>query len=277
MMFPVPPKANPPDVSVVVVTHKHRRYVERCLDALERVRGEVSIEVFLVDNRSGDGTPELVAKKYPWVLLEARDKRSGFSANNNHALRRASGRYALVLNPDTEVRPGALAALTRFMDRNADVGVCGAKLLYPDGTVQPSCRRFPTVSSVLARRTPLRLFSVGSAANARHLMLDAPPEGPCEVDWLLGACLFVRRKAIDDVGLLDEGYFLYVEDIDWCYRMHQKGWRVCWVPEAEIVHHHLALSDRRLLSWHSWVHARSMIRYYRKHLAPSFLRLRSDS
>ena len=106
----------------------------------------------------------------------------------------------------------------------------------------------------------------------RGQRLDAPQT----VDWLLGACLFVRREAIDDVGLLDEGYFLYVEDIDWCYRMHQKGWGVYWVPDAEIIHHHVAASDRRLLSWHSWVHLRSMVRYFRKHMAPSFLRRRAD-
>jgi GT2 family glycosyltransferase len=266
-----------PDVSVVVVTHRHRAFVERCLDALDRVRAEAALEVFLVDNLSRDGTPELVAEKYPWVRLSVRDRRRGFSDNNNYALRQAAGRYVLVLNPDTEVRPGAVAALVRFMDGHPEVGICGAKLLNPDGSVQPSCRRFPTLSSVLARRTPLRGVLKDSAANGRHLMKDRGATEPMDVDWLLGACLFVRRTAIDEVGLLDEGYLLYVEDIDWCYRMHQKNWGVSWVPEAEIVHHHLAVSDRRLFGWHGWVHLKSMIRYYRKHLAPSFLRLKVNA
>jgi GT2 family glycosyltransferase len=123
----------------------------------------------------------------------------------------------------------------------------------------------------------LRVFLRNSKANAAHLMLDTTSTAPLDVDWLLGACLFVRREAIADVGLLDEGYFLYVEDIDWSYRMHQKGWRVVWLPQAEIVHHHQATSDRKLLSWHSWVHLKSMIRYVRKHLLPGFLRLRTPT
>jgi GT2 family glycosyltransferase len=158
------------------------------------------------------------------------------------------------------------------MDRNPSVGIAGARLVFPNGAMQPSARRFPTLSSVLVRRTPLRWFLRESDANTRHLMKDLSPDGPREVDWLLGACLFVRRSAINDVGLLDEGYFLYVEDIDWCHRMHERGWGVYWVPEAEVVHHHLAVSDRRLLSWHSWVHLRSMFRYFRKHLTPTFVR-----
>jgi GT2 family glycosyltransferase len=154
-----------------------------------------------------------------------------------------------------------------------DAGIAGAKLLFPDGVVQPSCRRFPTFSSFVARRTPLRFFMRSSAANARHLMLNLSSEGPMEVDWVLGACMFVRRDAIQEVGLLDEGFYLYVEDIDWCYRMRQKGWKTWWVPEAEVVHHHQATSDRTLMGWHSWIHLKSMVRYYRKHLAPRFLRL----
>ena len=261
-----------PRISVVVVTHKHRAFIGRCLDSLERVRAEVPFEVIVVDNRSGAGTVEFVASRHPWARVEVRDRRRGFSDNNNFGIRRSTAPYVLILNPDTEVRPGALAALTRFMDSNPAAGIAGAKLLFPDGSIQPSCRRFPNLSSVLVRRTPLRVFMQGSEANARHLMLDHSSRTPTEVDWLLGACLFVRRSAINDVGLMDEGYFLYVEDIDWCFRMHQAGWKVYWVPEAEVVHHHLAVSDRKLLSWHSWVHLKSMLRYFRKHLAPTFLR-----
>jgi hypothetical protein len=265
----------PIDVSVVVVTHEHREFIGPCLESLAREVAELRGEVFVVDNRSRDGSAELVAQRHPWVQLIVRERRCGFSDNHNLAIRRARGRHVLILNPDTELRPGALATLTRFMDASPDVGICGAKLLFPDGSVQPSCRRFPTLRSVLVRRTPLRLLARGCAANRRHLMLDQPiATEPCDVDWLLGACLLVRRAAIDEVGLLDEGYHLYVEDIDWCYRMRRNGWRVCWVPQAQIVHAHQAASDRRLLSWHSWIHLRSMLRYYRKHLAPWPLKLR---
>ena len=261
-----------PRVSVIVVTHKHRAFIERCLDSLARVRPEIPFDVLVVDNRSGDGTVEFVKSRYPWARVEVRDRRRGFSDNNNFGIARSRAPYVLVLNPDTEVRPGALSALARFMDRTPDAGIAGAKLLFPDGTVQPSCRRFPNLSSVLVRRTPLRWFMRDSAANARHLMLDHSSTEPTEVDWLLGACLFVRRAAIDAVGLMDPGYFLYVEDIDWAYRMRQQGWKVYWVPQAEIVHHHLAVSDRKFFTWYSWVHLKSMGRYFKKNMAPRWMR-----
>jgi GT2 family glycosyltransferase len=268
----IPETSTNPDVSIIVVTHQHRPFIERCLDAIDRVRTELPCEVFVVDNLSDDGTAELVAAKYPWVRLSIRDRRCGFSDNNNFAIRQATGRYVLLLNPDTEIRPGALPALARFMDGRSDAGIAGAKLLTPDGAIQPSCRRFPTFGTFLVRRTPLRFIMRSSPANARHLMLDRPSTGPLEVDWVLGACMFVRRDAIEKVGMLDEGFFLYVEDIDWCYRMGLQGWKTYWVPEAEIVHHHLAASDRALVGWHSWVHLKSMFRYWRKHLAPRLLR-----
>lgn len=261
-----------PRVSIIVVTHKHRAFIGRCLDSIERARDEIPFEALVIDNRSGDGTPDFVSSRYPWARMDVRDRRRGFSDNYNFGIVRSSAPYVLILNPDTELRPGALSALARFMDRTPSAGIAGAKLIFPDGSMQPSARRFPTFQSVLVRRTPLRWFMRGSRANARHLMIDLKAKGPSEVDWLLGACLFVRRAAIDDVGLLDEGYFLYVEDIDWCYRMHQRDWKVFWVPEAEVVHHHLAVSDRRLLSWHSWIHLRSMARYFKKHLAPPFVK-----
>jgi len=266
--------STPIDVSVVIVTHNHRPFIERCLEAIDRVRTEVSCDVFLVDNLSDDDTAKLVAERFPWVRLSVRDRRCGFSDNNNFAIRQATGRYVLLLNPDTEIRPGALRTLAQFMDGRPDAGIAGAKLLFPDGAVQPSCRRFPTFSTFLIRRTPLRFVLRASAANARHLMLDRPASEPLEVDWVLGACMFVRREAIQQVGPLDEGFFLYVEDIDWCYRMREKGWKTYWVPAAEIVHHHQATSDRSLAGWHSWTHLKSMFRYYRKHLAPRFLRMR---
>jgi N-acetylglucosaminyl-diphospho-decaprenol L-rhamnosyltransferase len=261
-----------PRVSIVVVTHKHRAFIERCLESLDRARAEIAIEVLVVDNRSNDGTVEIVKARFPWARVDVRDRRRGFSDNNNFGIARTTAPYVLILNPDTEVRPGALTALATFMDRTPAAGIAGAKLLFPDGSVQPSYRRFPNLSSVLVRRTPLRWFMRDSAANARHLMLDHSSTEPTEVDWLLGACLFVRRAAIEDVGPMDEGYFLYVEDIDWCRRMRNRGWKVFWVPQAEIVHHHLAVSDRKFFTWYSWVHVKSMIRYYRKHMAPAWLR-----
>lgn len=263
----------PPEVSVVIVSNNDAHFLGACLDALAAERARLALEVCVVDNASTDATAQLVRDQYPWVCLLPQPRRGGFSTNNNAALRRATGRYLLVLNPDTEVLPAALQRLVAFMDEHPRVGLCGAQLVFPDGSIQPSCRRFPTAASVLARRTPLRSFLRNSALNARHLMADFDHTQTGAVDWLLGACLFARREVLREVGLLDAGFTLYAEDIDWCYRARLAGWQVAYVPAARIRHHHQAKSDRALLSRHSWIHLKSMWRYYRKHLAPGWLRL----
>jgi N-acetylglucosaminyl-diphospho-decaprenol L-rhamnosyltransferase len=263
-----------PDLSVVIVSHNHAHYLGPCLDSVGWERARMDLEGFVVDNASTDATVALVRERYPWVHSLCQARPQGFSANNNAAIRRSAGRYVLLLNPDTVVEAGALAALVRFMDAHPRVGICGAQLVFPDGSIQPSCRRFPTLASVVARRTPLRVFLRRSALNARHLMADFDHTRTAPVDWMLGACLMARREVLQQVGLLDEGYYLYTEDIDWCYRARRAGWEVMYVAEARIVHDHQARSDRKLLSRHSWIHLQSMWRYYRKHLAPGVLRLR---
>lgn len=237
------------------------------MDALLPEAKQVQGEVIVIDNRSNDASAAIVSQ-YPSVHLHINQIRQGFSANNNRGMAMARGRYLLLLNPDTEVLPGALHGLIEFMEQHPQVGLCGAQLLFPDGSVQPSPRRFPSIGSVIARRTPLRIFLRESALNRRHLMLDVDHSQPFPVDWLLGACLFIRREVLESVGPLDEGYFLYVEDIDWARRMHTAGWQVYYVPTAKIIHHHLAVSDKKLLSRYMWLHLVSMVRYARKYLLP---------
>jgi GT2 family glycosyltransferase len=170
--------------------------------------------------------------------------------------------------PDTEIFSEALERLIAFMDEHPKVGLCGAQLLFPDGSIQPSPRRFPTLGSTIVRRTPLRIFLKDSRFNQRHLMLDLDHSQPQSVDWLLGACLFIRREILQTVGPLDEGFFLYVEDIDWAKRIHLGGWQVYYVPTAQIIHHHIAVSDKHFFSRYMWLHLKSMIRYIRKYLLP---------
>jgi N-acetylglucosaminyl-diphospho-decaprenol L-rhamnosyltransferase len=253
----------PCPLSVVVVTHNHADFIGTCLDALLPEAAAIGAEVIVVDNRSDDASAAIAAS-FAGVRLMVAGRRQGFAANSNMGMAVARGRYLLLLNPDTEVMPGALAALVSFMDARPTVGLCGARLLYPNGDVQPSARRFPTPLAGLVRRTPLRALLGGSRANRRHLMLDDDLDEARPVDWLLGACMCVRRSALEQVGPLDEGYFLYVEDIDWARRMHEAGWEVYYVPQARIKHHHLAVSDRRFLSRRTLIHSASMVRYARK-------------
>ena len=260
-------------LSVIIVTHNHAAYIGACLQALLPEAKQVEAEVIVVDNRSDDASA-VTASQYSDVQVLVAPHRQGFSANCNLGMAQARGRYMLLLNPDTEVLPGALRALMTFMDAHPQVGMCGAQLLYPDGRIQPSFRRFPTLASVLVRRTPLRLVLRDTQANRHHLMLDDDHTTARPVDWLLGACMCVRRSTVDHVGPLDEGYFLYVEDIDWARRMHAAGWQIYYVPTAHITHHHLAVSDKYLISKRTLVHTRSMFRYARKFLLPSVSGLR---
>ncbi len=252
------------DLSVVIVVHNHAEFLPACLDSLKPAMRRLQIEVVVIDNRSTDGSADLVRLHLPAARLIVNARRHGFATNNNTGMRLAHGDFILLLNPDTEVIDGALETLVAFMRAHPDTGLCGAQLRFPDGSVQPSCRRFPTVRSVIARRTFLRRYLKDSTLNRHHLMQDIDHTHSQEVDWMLGACLMTRREALQDVGMMDEGYYLYVEDIDWAYRMHQCGWKVMYVPLAQIIHHHQAVTDRRWLTWRTWVHYRSMMRFARK-------------
>ncbi len=254
-------------LSVIVVTHNHGKYIERCLESLTSEIQKVNGEIIVIDNLSDDDSATL-AQQNSKVTVLINSTRRGFSRNNNLGMALAKGKYILLLNPDTEVLPGALGQLVDFMERNPSVGLCGAQLLFPGGEIQPSPRRFPTLGAFLARRTPLRHFLNQSKFNRRHLMLDNTHTAESSVDWLLGACMLIRREVLDTVGPLDEGFFLYVEDIDWAKRIQQAHWEVRYVPTAQIIHHHLAVSDKKFFSRYMWLHFKSMVRYTRKHMLP---------
>ena len=257
-------------LSLIIVTNNHQQYIDQSIASHVPEDTKDGGEVILIDNLSDDDSVT-IASKYPSVNVLVNTSRRGFSANNNDGMSRAKGQYILLLNPDTEVRPGALRELISFMDTHLDVGMCGAQLLFPDGTIQPSPRRFPTFGSFIARRSPVRKFLQSSTLNERHLMAGADHSKVLSVDWLLGACMFIRREVLETVGPLDEGFYLYVEDIDWAKRIHQANWKICYIPQAKIIHHHLAISDKRLISSYTWLHLKSMVRYACKHMLPSFL------
>jgi hypothetical protein len=255
-------------LSVIIVTHNHEQYIETCLASLLIEVKQVNGEIIVIDNLSDDSSARIVSR-YPQVKLVVNKNRQGFSTNNNHGMALAKGRYLLLLNPDTEIVNGALKTLINFMEENPKVGLSGAQLLFPDGSIQPSSRRFPSLASTLIRRTPLRNIFLNSSINKHHLMLDIDLNQKQAVDWLLGACLCIRREVLDTVGPLDEGFYLYVEDIDWARRIQSQGWQVYYVPEAKIIHHHLARSDKSFFSWYTWIHFWSMVRYSRKYLLPT--------
>jgi GT2 family glycosyltransferase/lipopolysaccharide/colanic/teichoic acid biosynthesis glycosyltransferase len=235
-----------------------------CLDSLRKQTYTGEVEIIVVDNASRDGTPEMVAGDYPAVTLLAEKENWGFSRGVNLGIRMARGRYFLIINPDTVFKPESLAELADFMETHEDAGIVGPKLVFHDGNLQYSCRRFYTWKVLLLRRTFLGKLFPNSKAVSDHLMLEYDHETTREVDWLLGACMFVRRSAVEAVGLMDERFFLYFEDVDWCYRMKQEGWKVYYHPKSVIVHGYARESAQSVLNRSFVVHLASLIRYYDK-------------
>jgi GT2 family glycosyltransferase len=200
--------------------------------------------VFVIDNASRDGTVEMVRSEYPRVTVIENSRNVGFGAAHNQALRRARGAYWVVLNSDAVPAPGALEALARALDGHRDVAVVGPKLRHPDGSVQPSRRRFPTVKTLFAESTQLQRFWPDTATLRSYYVADRSDEEAQDVDWLVGACLCVRAAAARQVGLFDERFFMYSDGLDWCRRFRAAGWRVRYVPSAEVVHVEGASSQR---------------------------------
>ncbi|HUW84350.1 MAG TPA: glycosyltransferase family 2 protein [Phycisphaerae bacterium] len=224
------------DLSIVIVSFNTERLLQRCLDAVYADTQSLMVEIFVVDNASTDGSPQIIAQRYPHVNLIANERNVGFAVANNQAIRQASGEFVLLLNPDAFVHPGAAGILLQFMRSRPQAGFCGALLLNEDGTVQPSARRFPTPARFLATRVrPLARLTAAEYGFDIHGR-QTTPANPIPADWISGACLLVRSSAIEQVGLMDEGFFLYFEETDWCRRMHAAGWQGWLVPAARATH-----------------------------------------
>lgn len=221
------------------------------------------MEVWVVDNASSDGSQDMLREEFPSVGLVASTENLGFTRANNVGLERCRGRYIMLLNPDTEVSPDALSALVDYMDQSPDAGIAGPKIFDSDGDVQPSRRRFPTYATAFLESTVLQQWFPRNRVLARYYMWDRADDAVQDVDWLEGACLLVRSEAVEQVGGLDERFFMYSEELDWCQRIKEAGWRVVYVPTARIVHHGGKSSEQVAASKH--VHfQRSKIAYYTK-------------
>jgi GT2 family glycosyltransferase/lipopolysaccharide/colanic/teichoic acid biosynthesis glycosyltransferase len=206
----------------------------------------------------------MVREQYPWVELIAGNENLGYSKGVNVGIRHARGRFFYILNPDTIVKPDTVQKLYDFMERTPDAGIAGPKLVFHDGNTQYSCRRFYTFKVLALRRTPLGKIFKNTKVVRDHLMLDFDHASTREVDWLLGAAMFVRREAVEAVGLMDERFFLYFEDVDWCYRMKQHGLRVYYHPESIVVHGYARESAQSVLNRSFVSHLVSLFRYYEK-------------
>jgi N-acetylglucosaminyl-diphospho-decaprenol L-rhamnosyltransferase len=243
-------------VAAVVVSHGNAREVATLLPALTP---QVD-EIVLVAN-----TPESVGAVPDDVDVLLNASPLGFAANVNRGAAATDSDYVLTVNPDAVPRDGAVAALRGFMDAHPRCGVAGPRMVYPDGTLQPSRRRFPTVLGTVVRRTPIRRVFDPYKLQRRHYNLGDDPSEPVRADWMLGGFLLLRRAMLEELGGLDEGFRLYGEDIDLCYRAAKAGWETWYVPQAGVEHGHEAVTDRTLLTRRTLWHWRGIFRFVRKH------------
>jgi GT2 family glycosyltransferase len=243
-------------VSAVVVSHGHAVELARSLPALVP---QVD-ETLVIANLAGSvrDVPERVR-----VLENPRPLT--FAANVNLGIASTAGAYVLVANPDAVAEPDAVGTLVAFADGHPRCGVAGPQMRWPDGSWQPSRRRFPTVRGTIVRRTPMRRLRRPYETQREHYRLDERPTEPVRADWMLGAFLLMRRTMLEEIGGWDAGFRHYCEDIDLCYRAAQAGWERWFVPEAVVTHAYAAVIDQRFLSRHTLWHARGMARFVRKH------------
>jgi N-acetylglucosaminyl-diphospho-decaprenol L-rhamnosyltransferase len=243
-------------VAAVVVSHGDAADVDRLLPVLAPQVDELVVVA---------NVPGSVGLVPEGVTLIANETPLGFGANVNRGVAATSAELVCSVNPDAVPRDGAIDALRRFLEQSPRAAVAGPAMLYPDGTVQPSRRRFPTVLGTLVRRTPIRLVFDPYRLQRRHYHLGEHPTEPVEADWMLGGFLMLRRAALDELGGFDEGFFLYGEDIDLCYRAWRSGWSCWYVPAAVVEHEHQAVTDRKLLTRRTLWHWRGILRFVRKH------------
>lgn len=251
-------------LGIVIVHYNTPADLARCLESLRAEAAACPHEVVVVDNASSEPGLADVQARYPEIHWVRNAENRGYSRGCNQGMAALPADFHLILNPDIVVLPGSLAALLACADRQPRAGIIGPQLLNEDGTVQESCRRFYTLQTLLLRRTFLGKLFPRSRTIAQHLMRDFDHAALRPVDWVLGGCLLVRREARHRCGPMDERFFLYFEDVDWCFRMWQSGFEVLYCPDARFVHRHRRASARGALHRSYWLHLGSLIAFYEK-------------
>lgn len=241
-----------PDISVVVTSYDFRDLVDGCLSSIIQGTKDRSYEIIVVDDASTDGTPDMIRKKYPSVKLLINPQNLGYVRSNNIGVRESLGKYVFSLNNDTVVAADAISKLAKFLDEHPDAGAVGPRLVNGDGSLQMQCRRsFPSPLNAIAYFSGLSALFPKNKLLGAYLLTYLDDSNPEEVDCLCGASMMVRREAIDEVGLMDEDYYMYGDDVDWCFRMKESRledilpslcrdiafWRDGWQQEAEFQEH----------------------------------------
>ncbi|MDD4995363.1 MAG: glycosyltransferase family 2 protein [Patescibacteria group bacterium] len=257
------------DVSIIILNYKSSGLARQCIKSIVAAAPKLEYEIIVVDNNSHDGIGRMLREQFPQVKFIQSSRNAGFAAGNNIGLRVATGRYAMIVNPDIIVNPGTLEEMVKEMDAHPEIGLLAPQLLNPDKTIQYSCYRLPTFGIPFYRRTPLGLTPRGKRMIRSYLMAEWDHAAPREIDWCVAACIMVRRSAVECVGYFDERYFMYFEDADWCRRFHQAGFRVVYFPRAKMFHYHIRQSAdvpwfMGLFQKISRIHMASALKYFWK-------------
>lgn len=249
-------------VAAVIVNRNTREFLRDCLESLRRQDFEGGISVWVVDNGSTDGSQEMILSDFPEVNIVWNQGNVGYARACNQGIGHSVEPYVFILNSDTVLSDDTASRVVECLEEEPQTAVVGPRLLNSDGSIQYSCRGFPSITDAFVHGF-LGLFRADNPRSRRYKKMDWDHDGGGEVDWVSGAFMALRREAVERVGGFDEGYFMYVEDVDLCWRMWQAGWKVLYLPAGE-VEHHVGASSRMASTRMLFHHHRSMLRFQRK-------------
>lgn len=258
-------------LSIVIVSYNVENYLKHCLESVNKTAKNLLPEIIVVDNNSSDDSVQVLQREFPQVRVIKNSKNYGFAKGANRGMKEAQGEFVLLLNPDTLVSECAITSLLEYMQSQPEIGILGPQLQDPDGSLQHSCRSFPTWSVYFSNRQSLlnRFFPSNKWSN-KYLLKQIDHKQIQEVDWITGCCLLMRKKMLEEIDYLDEDFFMYIEDVDIARRATAKNWKVVYFPSAKLVH----FKSKSVLQNRTRMvveHHKSMYRYYLKHFPQNFI------
>jgi hypothetical protein len=262
-------KAPHKKLSIVIVNYNVKNLLKKCLESIFKYHKEIEFEVTVVDNNSNDHSQEMLKTDFPQVQLIENKRNLGFSQACNQGIKESYGKYILLLNPDTELTPGGFKKMMDFMDLKPEVGICGPRMMDQKGNLQFSCRSFPSyLTAISSSQSILNRILPDNFLSKKYLLKEKNHSQTMEVDWVSGSCLLAKREMLEKVGLLDERFYMYVEDVDLCYRAKKSGFSVFYFPFVVVIHY-IGKSTQKKKFNMLLEHHRSMYYFYRKHYNPN--------
>jgi GT2 family glycosyltransferase len=253
------------DVSIVIISWKMKNLLEKCLQSILNFSNGLQFELIVIDNNSNDGTSEMIKNNFPEVKLIQNNRNKGVAPARNQGIRVSKGKYIMILDADVELLENSICKLFQFMEKNESCGIVGCMLIDKDGNLQYSCKRFPTFLAFIFRRLEYLNIIKKSKTLKYHTMQEWDHQELAEVDYIIGACQFIRRDVINKIGYYDDKIFYGPEDIDYCLRIWKAGWKVYYYPYTKIMHHEQRITKKNFFSFLSLKHFIAILYIYFKY------------